>query len=120
MSIGKLAAQAGHAYLDAFLEAARLNPGIAHLYLANGHGTKVCLAAPDEAALIAARDRAEMRNLPYALIIDSGHIHPPDFLDQPIVTALGLGPLTQRQARPITDRFNLMASKELVHDVDDS
>lgn len=44
---------------------------------------------------------AELRaaELPYSLIIDSGHILPPFFDGNPIITALGVGPLTKEESK---------------------
>jgi PTH2 family peptidyl-tRNA hydrolase len=109
MTVGKLAAQAGHAYLDAFLEAP---PDVAALYRTDGHGTKVCLAARSLDELLLARELAKAHGLPNALVVDSGHVHPPHFDGSPIATALGLGPVTRDQARPVVGRFRLLTTTE--------
>jgi peptidyl-tRNA hydrolase len=46
MSPGKLSAQAGHAFLDSYLETERINPQRAEEYRSDGHGTKITLNAP--------------------------------------------------------------------------
>lgn len=112
MTPGKLAAQAGHAYLDSFLEAQRLNPHAAQAYRAPGHGTKVCLAARNLGDLLLAQERAAAAGLPHALITDSGHVHPPHFDGGEVVTALGIGPATRAEMRRITSRLRLYAEPE--------
>jgi peptidyl-tRNA hydrolase len=109
MSVGKIAAQAGHAYLDAFLAA---DPATAARYRADGHGTKVCLAAPSLSALLLALDLAQARGLPHALVVDSGHVHPPDFDGSPVPTALGVGPATWAECRRVVDRFRLLTDRK--------
>lgn len=109
MSIGKLAAQAGHAYLDAFLAAP---PDLTALYRTDGHGTKVCLAARSLDELLLAKELASLHDVPHAFVVDSGHVHPPHFDGSPITTALGLGPVTRAQGRGVVDRFRLLTTKE--------
>src|SRR5208282_5786256 len=86
MTNGKCAAQAGHAYVNSLLEALKQNPNILQEYQADGLGTKVCLAAKNEGELRFAHYRAKEFKLPCSLIIDSGHIMPPFFDGNPIVT----------------------------------
>src|SRR5258707_1226212 len=99
MPPGKMASQAGHAFCDSLSTA---SPESAAAYLADGHGTKVVLVAPDEAALRAAYHDAREVGIPCALVIDSGHVMPPHFTDAPVVTALGLGPMRRDIAKFIT------------------
>jgi PTH2 family peptidyl-tRNA hydrolase len=108
MSPGKLAAQAGHAFLDAFLVTLETDPARAAAYRASAPGTKVVLAAPTLAELEYAYALAQRAGLPCALIVDEGHILPPHFDGPPLVTALGLGPVRRREVRHITDRFALV------------
>src|SRR5574338_317896 len=102
MPSGKLAAQAGHAYLEAFRFAERDQPDRATEYASDPPGTKICLGARDDAELLALRDLAANVGIPYALIIDSGHVLPPHFDGSPVVTALGLGPATRREVARLT------------------
>jgi peptidyl-tRNA hydrolase len=108
MTQGKLASQAGHAYLDSF-EACRIeDPGRAALYHNGSHGTKVCLGAKNEDQLRFTYELAKSAGLPCALITDSGHIMPPHFDGSPIVTALGIGPALRDEVHSITKRFQLI------------
>lgn len=109
MPPGKLAAQAGHAFLDSFLAARSADPGRAAAYLADGHGTKVVLAARDVRQLELLRDAALSSGLPCALITDSGHVMPGSPFDgSPVVTALGIGPATREEVRHIVKRLPLV------------
>jgi len=108
MTSGKCSAQSGHAYVNSLLEALKQNPNIIQEYMPDGIGTKVCLVAKNEAELRFAHYRAKERKLPCSLIIDSGHVMPPFFDGNPIVTALGIGPCTRDQVDFIIGKFNLL------------
>lgn len=87
MPSGKMAAQAGHAFLEAFLASP---PQLAEHYRTDSVGTKIVL----QASLYEIEDikrRLDDEGLPNVLIEDSGHILPPHFDGSPIVTALGVG-----------------------------
>jgi PTH2 family peptidyl-tRNA hydrolase len=100
MPTGKLAAQAGHAFLNSYLECVQLNPRRARLYQKGGLGTKVTLegSVTDIRALV---KLAKANGWPHSLIIDSGHVMPPHFDGNPIMTALGIGPLTREEAKAL-------------------
>lgn len=106
MPVGKLAAQAGHAFLDAYLAS---TPERQSAYRAPGHGTKITLGCSSLARLLRARDECVRLGLPHVLVVDSGHVCPPHFDGTPIVTALGIGPALRPEACPVTDRFALVA-----------
>ena len=105
MNCGKSCSQAGHAFLNTFLEAHKVNPDILPLYQEGGLGTKVVLVAHDLADLMFAYYQAKDLNIPTSLITDSGHILPPHFDGTPIVTAMGIGPATRQQLNGILRRF---------------
>jgi peptidyl-tRNA hydrolase len=103
MEPGKIASQAGHAYLGAFL-AAQARPEAA-AYATLSPGTKVCLQG-NLAQLRRAVAELERFGVPHFLVVDSGC---PDFFDgQPTITALGFGPATKAQVHHITRRFQLL------------
>jgi peptidyl-tRNA hydrolase len=104
MTTGKAAAQAGHAFLDSFLQAP---PDITQAYLKHG-GTKIVLAVADEHELCALYYRARMAKLPCAMVVESEHIMPPAFDGSPIVTAVGIGPLERSAAKPLLGGLRLM------------
>jgi len=108
MPPGKLAAQAGHAFLDAFFAAQRLRPQYAAAYCSDSHGTKVTLSSSNLDQLLRAEAMARSEGLPCALITDSGHVLPPYFDGNPIITALGLGPALRSEVRHITKHFALV------------
>lgn len=108
MSSGKLAAQAGHAFLDAFHVASRDRPEIATEYHNGRHGTKVVLGAPNLTTLMRVYEQAQLARLPCALITDSGHVFPPHFDGSPVITALGIGPVLREEIHSITKRLQLV------------
>jgi len=77
-------------------------------YHADGVGTKVVLKAKNIAQLLKAYDKAQAAGVPCALIEDQGHVMPPHFNGDPIITALGIGPATRDAVSHITKRFNLI------------
>lgn len=105
MSPGKMAAQAGHAFLGA-MEAAR-GSADADRYLADSPGTKVVLGVENEELLLLVEHLARTKGIPTFIVVDSGHIWPPDFDGSEIVTALGIGPVTKDDAQVITNRLRL-------------
>jgi peptidyl-tRNA hydrolase len=108
MSPGKLAAQAGHAFLDAFLIALKQRPDDARAYRDGCHGTKLALVAESLDDILRAWALAGRAGVPAVLITDSGHILPPSFDGSPIITALGLGPARRSEVRRITRHFTLV------------
>jgi len=105
MSSGKMAAQAGHAFLGSYLAS---DEDIRNRYNLDSPGTKVCLAAGDLSELLVLRDYARDNGIPYFLVEDSGHILPPHFDGSPIVTALGLGPSPRREVEKLTRHLQLI------------
>lgn len=106
MSRGKAHAQSGHAYLDSWLSSALTHPNIAQSYAALTPGTKICLAADgEEIRRLEALCREQA--LPHALIIDRDHVEPPDFDGSPILTAIGIGPLSAQDARDLLGHLPL-------------
>ena len=107
MPAGKLAAQCGHAYADALDQAEAKTPGIKQRYRGTGHGTKLCMYAKNLGQLLRAYREAQEAGLPCALIIDRGHVLLPHFTGEPIITALGIGPIHPDEAAHITKRYTL-------------
>lgn len=106
MSPGKIASQAGHAYLGAFLKCRDLNSQLLAEYLKDFPGTKVCLQSRNLDFLLRANAEAEQSGIPCSLITDSGC--PDFFAGEPTVTALGLGPARNADIKHITRRFQLL------------
>ena len=94
MPPGKLASQAGHAFLGAYLSAD--GPRRA-AYDQFGLGTKVCLSVPNLPVLLRAFDAARTRGLPCFLVEDTGRNT--TFHGVPTLSAVGIGPLFPPEAQ---------------------
>lgn len=97
---GKMAAQAGHAFLTAWRQS---DPTIARLY-ADAMQVKIVLLAPDLATLERIETKAKQRGVPSALIIDAART----ILPEPTVTVLGLGPMTKTDSNALTRGLKLL------------
>jgi peptidyl-tRNA hydrolase len=106
MPAGKLSAQAGHAYTDVLDLATQNFPEIVSRYRnkENG-GSKVTLKAKNAHHLIKAYEELLDLGIPAQLIVDQGHVMPPFFNGDPIITALGIGPCKQSDVKHITKKF---------------
>lgn len=105
MSPGKLAAQAGHA----FVETLRLAPSdLCNAYHSDGIGTKVVLYAPNATELNTLHKVALRLEIPTALIIDDGHVMLPHFDGSRVLTSVGFGPVTRKEADVWLKRFKLV------------
>ena len=107
MPLGKAAAQAGHAYLEAYFAATTTAPELASAYRADPPGTKVVLIARSLPELLRTAEQASAAGIPIALITDSGHILAPHFDGSPVITALGLGPARRDQIDPFIHSLKL-------------
>lgn len=113
MLTGKLLSQSGHTFGDALKAAYLKRPEIFKVYRewCNNHqdafngGAKVNMKAKNSAQLVKAYNLARRAGIPCAIVVDRGHIHPPHFNGQLIITGLGIGPCTQEEAQHITKRF---------------
>jgi len=108
MTAGKMAAQAGHAYLDTFQQCQEHDTARAEEYSQDGHGTKIALYAKNESQILQLYESAKLSGLPCALIIDSGHIMLPHFDGNPIITALGIGPARRSEIHHLTKKLHLI------------
>ena len=105
MTVGKIASQAGHAFLEAYLNSSQQEE-----YRSDGLGTKVTLQSKSLDDLLWAQFLCEQRGLSHALIVDSGHVMQPHFDGFPIVTALGIGPARREDVKQITKKFKLLGA----------
>ena len=94
MSPGKAAAQLGHAFKLSTYITLKTNPELFESYLSGSIGTNICLVAPTEEYLLEIKE--QIFHFPHILVQDSGHVHPPHFDGSPIITCLGLGPISRR------------------------
>lgn len=108
MSPGKMSAQAGHAFAICYENAIFQRPDITSQYKGSGNGTKICMSAKNLGQLIRAYRECLAANIPCELIIDRGHILPPYFNGDPIITCLGIGPAYKEEIAHITKRYTLI------------
>lgn len=107
MPSGKLAAQAGHAYTDSMMVALETKPElIANYRNESKGGSKVTLKIKNQNQLLRAYNEALLAGIPCSIVVDREHVLPPHFDGSPIITAVGIGPCTQAQAKHITKRCN--------------
>ena len=104
MTPGKLSAQTGHAYLDAFLKAEEMRPETIPLYKIN-HGIKVTLRAKNLSQLERAYKAAKEAGIPCVMITDLGYTV---FEGKPTITCMGLGPAKEGEIKHFTKRFQLL------------
>jgi len=105
MTAGKLAAQAGHAYLETFLKA---DSEIQKEYRSDGIGTKITLQTRNLSSLLRIHYQCMLKGIPCNIIEDSGHVMPPHFDGAPIITAVGIGPCKREDISSITDKLKLL------------
>lgn len=108
MSPGKMSAQAGHAFTMCYENAVLQRPDITAQYKGTGNGTKICMSAKNLGQLIRAYRDCIAAKIPCELIIDRGHILPPHFNGDPIITCLGIGPAYKEEIAHITKRYTLI------------
>lgn len=100
---GKMAAQAGHAFLTAWRLSRGVCPVAADEY-ADASQAKLVLLAEDEAALREIEARAAARGIATALITDNART----VLAVPAVTVLGIGPMGRTDYNAITRGLALL------------
>lgn len=94
MSPGKIASQAGHAYLGAYIAALKQTPEVTSDYHSElpSPGTKVCLKGRLK-DIQRAQEECQRAGIPSYLVIDSGCSN--FFNGEPTITAFGFGPVTE-------------------------
>jgi peptidyl-tRNA hydrolase len=92
MPPGKLASQAGHAFLEAFRSAGVDRQSSYH---ADGLGTKICLEVNSLDKLLRLCDEAKALGIPFALIEDTGRNT--TFGGVPTISAAGFGPIDKSE-----------------------
>jgi len=107
MEEGKLASQAGHAFLGAYLKNTNSNVlNEYHKEFPHSPGTKICLKVPNLPQLHRIENDAREAGLATYVVVDSGCEN--FFGGKPIVTALGIGPATKKQIQHITKELKLL------------
>ena len=97
---GKLAAQVGHASVDATLKSERK---IVDMWKKDG-GKKIVLKVKDEKELFRFKQQAEDAGLKTALITDAGHT----VVEPGTITCLGIGPDEEKKIDMITGKLKMM------------
>lgn len=100
---GKMAVQAGHAFLSAWRKAVNRHYDNAMDY-ADGLQIKIVLIAPDLTALERIKEKAEQRSVPAVLITDAART----VLPEPTVTVLGLGPMSKTDCNALTRGLEML------------
>lgn len=105
----KLVAQCGHAF-DLAIDAARKrDPGLIERYRGTGMGNKPVMYSNGLAGLQRAYEELEARGIPCQVVIDRNHVLLPHFDGQPIITAIGFGPVYKDEVSSITKRFTMLS-----------
>lgn len=108
MCPGKIAAQSGHAFLDAALLSIEQRPQQWADYKTN-HGIKVVMKSKSLAHLERAHAEAQAAGIPSALITDLGYFGVAEGLEgKATITALGLGPARRSEVDRILKRFQIL------------
>lgn len=103
MPPGKLASQAGHAYVGSLLSA---NADRQREYHKDGIGTKICLVADSLDQLLKLCHKAKELGIPHTLIEDTGRNT--TFGGVPTISAAGFGPIAKGEF-PALKRLQLLA-----------
>lgn len=108
----KLASQLGHAYVKAWNVACKARPELETegLYMGHGsgNGTKVVMFCKNQGQLLRAYREALAAGFPCCLVIDTRHVQLPHFTGQPVITAVGIGPVYEDEVHDITKRFRMV------------
>lgn len=94
ISAGKLAGQAGHAVLGAYLDAVKRTPEVAAAYEADELHAKIVLQGGPERELVDLVMACGGQNIPHHLVTDAGLTE----FSGPTVTCLGIGPISKEDA----------------------
>ena len=86
---GKMAAQAGHAYLHSYWDAEKRFPDNAWVYK-DGLTRKICLVVPTTAELVDLYDKYK-HDYPCTLVKDAAFT----VFEEPTITCIGIGPVDQ-------------------------
>ena len=103
MGKGKIAAQAGHASVQATLKAGEKNPLALQAWLSSGQ-KKVCLKGDDADQLLALEKQAKEAGLLTSKIHDAGHTQIPSGS----LTVLAIGPCQDDSVEKITGNLKLL------------
>ena len=103
MGKGKIAAQVGHAAVQAFLGAGVSHPSEVEAWLGSGQ-KKICLKAPDTSVFDELSKAARKQNIPHHIVQDAGHTQIP----RGSSTVLALGPYDEAMLDELTGHLKLL------------
>jgi PTH2 family peptidyl-tRNA hydrolase len=103
MGKGKVAAQVGHASVEAFLRAGASHPAHVEAWLAAGQ-KKICVKVPDETHFRVLVEAASAQGVPARIVKDAGHTQIPKGSS----TVLALGPFDAEVLDSITGDLKLL------------
>ena len=103
MGKGKIAAQVGHASIQAFLGAGVSHPQHVEAWLAEGQ-KKICVKTPEASDFDALTHLARQRDIPVHLVRDAGHTQIP----KGSATVLALGPFNETALDELTGHLKLL------------
>jgi PTH2 family peptidyl-tRNA hydrolase len=103
MGKGKIAAQVGHAAVQAFLGAGVSHPSEVEAWLGSGQ-KKICLKAPDTSVFDELSKAARKQNIPHHIVQDAGHTQIP----RGSSTVLALGPYDEAVLDELTGHLKLL------------
>lgn len=103
MGKGKLVAQAGHAFLEAYKKARKNSPVTVKAWEATGC-QKVAVKVTSEKELVFLFEKAKQFKLPAALIRDAGHTQVP----AGSITAVAIGPAKESEIDKLTGELKLL------------
>ena len=103
MGLGKVAAQASHASLEAYLVTARKWPRIAENWLSTGQ-TKIVVKTRTEAEFMELKRALSGSEMPFAVVRDAGQTQVPPGTE----TAIGIGPFYSEKIDQFTGDFQLL------------
>lgn len=101
---GKLAAQAGHAFVGALLEALDRDVEMATAYIESVAQVKIVLVAAGVDDLRRVQEKADNRGVITYLVTDAART----VLPEPTVTVLGIGPMNKTDSNAITRGLALL------------
>ncbi|MCS3901295.1 peptidyl-tRNA hydrolase Pth2 [Methanococcus voltae] len=103
MGKGKIAAQASHAAIQAFLHAEKICPDVVKKWMNEGQ-KKVVLKVNSESELLEVFKNANIEGLPVGLIRDAGRTQ----IASGTLTAVGIGPEKEEKISKITKDLKLL------------
>ncbi len=102
MSKGKIAAQTGHAVIEAFLKTQKQSPENVQEWLSSG-AEKVVLKISSEKELLEFFEKLK-KLFPCALIKDAGHTQ----VESGTPTCIGIGPVKESEINKFTSKLKLL------------